>query len=57
MVTSAGFTFGETEQISGVVLEKVTGCPDAPPVALTVTGGWPNVLFASAPNVICWSAL
>ncbi len=32
--------------------EKVTGFPEAPPVALTVNAGSPNVLFGSALNVI-----
>jgi hypothetical protein len=35
---------------------KVTGLPEPPPVALTVKGASPYVLFASAPNVIAWPA-
>src|SRR5229473_4995785 len=35
---------------------KVTGFPEAPPVALTVKGASPYVLLPSAPNVIAWFA-
>ena len=33
---------------------KVTGCPEAPPAALTVNGGEPMILVGRAPNVIVW---
>ncbi len=36
---------------------KVTGSPEAPPVALTLNAASPNVLLSNASNVIVWLAL
>ena len=44
-------------QLSVAPTENVTGFPEAPPVALTVNGASPNVLFANAANEIVWLAL
>ena len=41
----------------GVVVENVTGFPEAPPVAATTNGVSPYVLFASAPKLMVWLSL
>jgi hypothetical protein len=45
------------EQMDGVEELKVTALPEAPPVALTVSGGSPRALFPKAAKEIVWSAL
>src|SRR4051812_14176298 len=44
----------ETVQVP--VAAKVTGCPESPPVALTVKSGSPKVLAPKGPKLIVWLA-
>src|SRR6266851_1769460 len=55
MVMVLPFVPPEVQMLAGLAV-KVTGLPDAPPVALTVKGASPYVLLPSAPNVIAWFA-
>jgi len=46
----------DTVQTEVVDELKVTGLPEAPPVALRLSGAWSNVLAVIAAKVIVWVA-
>ena len=47
----------KVQTVTGLVVEKTTGLPEAPPVALSAKGGAPNITDAGgAKPVIAWGS-